>query len=216
MNLFADRIEAGMALAGALREHKHGNTLVLAIPRGGVTVAYIVARELELPLDIILTKKIGHPRNKEYAIGAIDLNGRFVGEHSEVSETYIKEESERIREKLHHMYHVYRGDASPPLLEGKIILLIDDGVATGNTLLAAVRSLRKDNVEKIIIAVPVSSPGAYKILSAEADDMVCLHVPDTFQGVGGFYEDFSQVEDQDVIHYLNEIHRLRGSVMKKA
>ena len=79
MNLFADRIEAGMALAGALREHKHGNTLVLAIPRGGVTVAYIVARELELPLDIILTKKIGHPRNKEYAIGAIDLNGRFVG-----------------------------------------------------------------------------------------------------------------------------------------
>ena len=206
---FRDRTEAGLLLAEKLKKYKRQPGVVLAVPRGGVPVAYEVAKQLELPLELILTKKIGHPMNKEYAIGAASLTDYFVIPHEQVSDAYIHEETGRIRRKLREMYIKFMGDREPEPLAGKTVIVIDDGIATGNTLLGTIQVLRKSNPGRVVIAVPVASPQAVEKLSRQVDEMIVLYAPEAFSGVGAFYEDFSQVSDQEVLDYLEKWRNLK-------
>ncbi|HTI10668.1 MAG TPA: phosphoribosyltransferase family protein [Puia sp.] len=205
--MFTDRIEAGVLLAEKLRKYQGQPGVILAVPRGGVPVAYAVAKELGLPLDLILTKKIGHPSNREYAIGAVSLTDAFVIPHRGVSQFYIEHEIRSIRERLKEMYRKFMGDKEPESLTGKTVIVIDDGVATGNTLLGTISMLRKNNPAKIVIAVPIASDSAVEKLSEAADELVILLIPKEFYGVGAFYENFDQVSDEEVMYYLDKWKR---------
>lgn len=207
--MFRNRIEAGLMLAEKLRKYKNEPGIVLAVPRGGVPVAYAVARELGLPIEIILTKKIGHPMNKEYAIGSVSLDDYFIIPHEDIPEEYIQHEITAIRTRLKQMYKRFMGEREPQKLEGKTVIVIDDGIATGNTLLGTIRVLQKSKPGKIIIGVPVASHSAVRKLSKEVDEVVSVIIPEEFYGVGAFYEDFSQVTDEEVMFYLDKLRELR-------
>jgi putative phosphoribosyl transferase len=207
--MFRDRIEAGLLLAAKLRKYKNDHGVVLAVPRGGVPVAYEVARELGFPVEVILTKKIGHPLNKEYAIGAASLTDYFVVPHENVSVEYIAKELQTIHNRLREMHKKFMGDKHPEHLQGKTVIVIDDGIATGNTILATVNLLRKSKPAKIVIGVPVASKSAVEILAKEVDEVVSVLVPEQFYGVGAFYDNFSEVSDEEVLFYLDKLNRLK-------
>jgi predicted phosphoribosyltransferase len=202
-------MEAGLMLAAKLHSYKNENGVVLAVPRGAVPIAYVVARELDFPMELVLTKKIGHPMNKEYAIGAASLYDYFVLPHENVTAEYIKEEVTAVRARLQQMYHRYMGDKEPVKLEGKTLIVIDDGIATGNTLLATIHLLKKSKPGKIIIAVPVASSQAVEKLAKEVDEVIAVLVPEVFYGVGAFYEDFEQVSDEEVLYYINKLKQVK-------
>jgi predicted phosphoribosyltransferase len=205
--IFRDRIEAGLLLAAKLKKYQGDPGVILAVPRGGVPVAYAVAKELGFPLEVILTKKIGHPANPEYAIGAVSLTDYIIVPHDNVSQSYLDNEIIRIRQKLKEMYVKFMGDKEPEDLKGKTVIVIDDGVATGNTLLGTVNMLRKSNPAKIVVAVPVAPASAVQKIKKEVDDMVIVFVPESFYGVGAFYDDFEQVSDEEVIYYLEKLRK---------
>ena len=207
--MFRDRAHAGLLLAAKLRQYKNDTGIVLAIPRGGVPVAYAVAKELGFPIEVILTKKIGHPVNKEYAIGAASLTDYFIIPHENVSEEYIQQELKDIRARLKEMYKSFMGDQQPEKLEGKTVIVIDDGIATGNTILGTIQVLQKSKPGKIIIAVPVASQSAVQKLSKVADEVITVVTPEVFYGVGAFYEDFEQVSDEEVMFYLEKLRKWR-------
>ena len=207
--MFRDRIDAGVKLAAKLQKYREESGVVLAIPRGGVPVAYAVARELNLPLEIILTKKIGHPSNKEYAIGAVSLTDYFVIPHPGITDQYIQEELKEIRARLRQMQERYSHDYTPADIKDKIVILIDDGIATGNTILATIKVLNKGNPAKIIVATPVASQSAVDKLVSEVDEVVVVLIPKEFYGVGAFYQDFDQVSDQEVQNYLENLREFR-------
>ena len=207
--MFADRIEAGILLAAKLKKYKNEPGIILAVPRGGVPVAYAVATELDFPVEVVLTKKIGHPMNKEYAIGAASLTDYFVEPHENVSDAYIQQELIRIRKRLREMYAKFMGEEKPASLEGKTVIVIDDGIATGNTILSTIQVLRKSNPGKIIIAVPVAAQSAVDKISRVADEVITVITPHIFHGVGAFYKDFSQVSDEEVIFYLNRLKEFK-------
>ena len=209
--MFKDRIEAGLLLAAKLKKYRNDPAVVLAVPRGGVPVAYAVAKELGFPIEVILTKKVGHPLNKEYAIGAASLTDYFIIPHEYVSEEYIQQELKDIRTRLREMYRKFMGDKEPERLEGKTVIVIDDGIATGNTLLATVHVLQKSKPGKIVIGVPVASLSAVRKLRKEVDELVAVTIPREFYCVGSFYEDFSEVSDEEVIFYLNKLRELRNT-----
>lgn len=207
--MFRDRIEAGLLLAAKLKKFQNDPGIVLAVPRGGVPVAYAVARELGFPIEVILTKKIGHPINKEYAIGAASLTDYFIVPHADVTEEYVEQEVQRVRNRLKEMYTRFMGDKEPANLEGKTVIVIDDGIATGNTLMGTVHVLRKSKPGKIVIGVPVASQSAVQKLKKEVDEVIALLIPENFYGVGAFYEDFEQVSDEEVMLYLDKLRELK-------
>lgn len=207
--MFRDRIEAGLLLAARLKKFQNDPGIVLAVPRGGVPVAYAVARELGFPIEVILTKKIGHPINKEYAIGAASLTDYFIVPHADVTEEYVEQEVQRVRNRLKEMYSRFMGDNEPANLEGKTVIVIDDGIATGNTLMGTVNVLRKSKPGKIVIGVPVASQSAVQKLKKEVDEVIALLIPEKFYGVGAFYEDFEQVSDEEVMSYLDKLRELK-------
>jgi putative phosphoribosyl transferase len=207
--MFQDRIEAGLLLAAKLKKFKNDAGVVLAVPRGGVPVAYAVAKELGFPIEVILTKKIGHPMNKEYAIGAASLTDYFIIPHENVSEEYIEQELQKVRRGLKEMYKKFMGEKEPENLVGKTVIIIDDGIATGNTLLGTVNVIRKSKPGKIVIGVPVASKSAVEKLSKEVDEVVAVLIPEEFHGVGSFYDDFEQVSDEEVMFYLDKLKGLR-------
>ena len=207
--MFRDRIEAGLLLAGMLKKYRNDPGIVLAVPRGGVPVAYAVARELGFPIEVILTKKIGHPMNKEYAIGAASLTDYFIVPHDGVTDEYIKQEVLKVRSRLKEMHIRFMGDKEPENLRGKTVIVIDDGIATGNTLLGTVNVLRKSKPGKIVIAVPIASKRAVEELSKEVDEIVAVMIPEELYGVGAFYENFAQVRDEEVEFYLDKLRELR-------
>lgn len=207
--MFHDRIEAGLQLAAKLKKFKNEPGVVLAVPRGGVPVAYVVAKELGFPLELALTKKIGHPVNREYAIGVAGLTDYFIVPHENVSQGYIEMELLKIRKRLKEMNKRFLGDKKPEDFKGKTIIIIDDGVATGNTLLGLVHVLRKSKPGKIIIGVPVASKSAVNKLSKEVNEIIALQVPEVFHAVGSFYKDFEQVSDKEVMSYLDKLSELK-------
>ncbi|MEY3236498.1 MAG: hypothetical protein RI883_599 [Bacteroidota bacterium] len=200
---FKDRKEAGNLLSEKLKKYKHTNTLVLGIPRGGVSVAKEIANNLDLPLDIILSKKIGHPDNKEFAIGAISLKSEIIDSYPDVSKEYIEKETVRIRNMIKDKYLLYRGTLEPADVLNKNVIVVDDGIATGNTLLACIEMLRKQKAAKIIVAVPVLPYEALQEFKDKTDEFVYLNIPEYFMGVGQFYDHFEQVEDYEVADMLN-------------
>lgn len=207
--MFRDRLEAGRLLAEKLKKYKNDIGIILAVPRGGVPVAYAVAKELGFPIEIILTKKIGHPIHKEYAIGAASMTDYFVLDHDNIPDDYIQQELLSIRERLKEMYERFMGDEPPTDIRNKTVIVIDDGIATGNTILGTIHVLRKSHPAKIVIGVPVASKNAIEILSEEVDEVVAVLIPDQFYGVGGFYEDFDQVSDEEVLYYLDKLRELK-------
>lgn len=207
--MFHDRIEAGLQLAAKLKKFKNEPGVVLAVPRGGVPVGYVVAKELGFPLELALTKKIGHPVNREYAIGVAGITDYFIVPHENVSQGYIEMELLKIRKRLKEMNKRFLGDKKPEDFKGKTVIIIDDGVATGNTLLGSVHVLRKSKPGKIIIGVPVASKSAVNKLSKEVNEIIALQVPEVFHAVGSFYKDFEQVSDKEVMSYLDKLSELK-------
>ena len=203
-----DRKEAGMLLSEKLEKYQGSDSIVLAIPRGGVPVGYEIARNLNLPLDIILSKKIGHPTNKEFAVGAVSLDSIIIDELLDIPTDYIEEEIIQLRESLKDKYNLYMGDRKPAEVKGKTVIVVDDGIATGNTLLVGIAMLRKSKPKKIIVAVPVVPYDTLKVFQKKVDEFQCLIASKEFRGVGGFYEDFDQVNDYEVIRMLGETNLL--------
>lgn len=201
--MLKDRIEAGLLLSEKLKKYQNSNSVVLAVPRGGVPVASIIAKSLHLPLDIVLSKKIGHPYNKEFAIGAVSMDSMIVDEHPDVPKEYIEKEIVKLRKLMQEKYEIYMGNRKPLDIEGKNIIVVDDGIATGNTLLVSINMLRKRNPAKIIVAVPVIPYDTVSVFEKNTDEFVYLIASKYFRGVGGFYEDFNQVEDDEVIKLLS-------------
>jgi putative phosphoribosyl transferase len=200
---FKDRIEAAILLSDKLKKYQDSNTVILAVPRGGVPIGYEIAKRLHLPLDIVLSKKIGHPFNKEFAVGAVSMDSTIVDEHPDVPKEYVEKEIVRLRKLLKEKYELYMGSREPLDIKGKNVIIVDDGIATGNTLLVSIAMLRKRDPAKIIVAVPVLPYDTVDILEQNTDEFVYLIASKYFRGVGGFYEEFYQVEDDEVIQLLN-------------
>ena len=202
IEILKDRKEAGLLLSEKLEKYQDSDTLILAVPRGGVPIGYEIAKNLNLPLDIILSKKIGHPLNKEFAIGAVSLDSTIIDPYPDISNAYIDAEIKHIRELLQEKYALYMGNRKPIDIKGKNVIIVDDGIATGNTLLASINMLRKNNPKKIIVAVPVVPADVVATFQQKADEFVFLIAPMDFGGVGRFYQDFDQVNDEEVIRML--------------
>lgn len=205
--MFRDRVEAGRKLAALLADEDLSDGLVLGIPRGGVVVAAIVATELALPLDIIVPRKIGAPKNPELAVGAVTQDGTVIYNTRVLQGLRLKPEDlegqvEREIKEIERRMTLYRGSKVSPELGGRTVILVDDGIATGYTVLAALRSLRRAGPRRIILAVPVAPPETLERLEPEVDQIVCLEAPEDFYAVGQFYLHFGQNSDQEVIDLL--------------
>lgn len=207
--MFKDRTNAGQLLASKLHEYKNDPGVVMAIPRGGIPIAYYVARELGFPLDIVLIKKIGHPNQKEYAIGAASLTDFVVTPHADVPQSYIDQELIRIRKRLTEMRKKFQGNTESVDIKEKTVIVVDDGAATGQTLLRALELMKKSKPAKIIVAVPVASSAAVQLLQKEADEVITCLIPAYFYGVGAYYDNFNEVSDDEVSFYLDKLNRLR-------
>jgi len=207
--IFPDRAAAGAALARELEGRKlEKPLLVLALPRGGVPVADAVARALNVPLDVMLVRKVGMPGQPELAIGAVASGGIVVHEPGiEADFLHLAETFDRLaaqeRHELERRERVYRGGLAPLELKGKTVILVDDGLATGSTMLAAVRAARAGGAGAIVVAAPVASAQAMELVRAEADDVVILQTPAMLFAIGEWYEDFAQLEDAEVCRLLD-------------
>jgi len=207
---FRDRQEAGQLLAKELAPLQgRKDLLVLGVPRGGVVVAYEVAQALGAPLDVYITRKIGAPYNPELAIGAVASDGTLVLDRELIArfgvpDSYVQEETARQRQEIKRRLAAYRGSRPEMDLQGKTVILVDDGVATGATVLASLRAIKARQPAQLILAVPVGPADALQVLSAEADQVVCLYTPELFWAVGAFYAVFDQTSDAEVIELLQE------------
>lgn len=206
--LFADRRDAGRRLAKLLASRTPPD-LVLALPRGGVPVAWEVAQALNVPLDVLIVRKIGAPGHEEYGIGAIvDGNPPHTVLNEEAmamvapTPTYLENETQRQLKEIERRRRAYRGDRPPLEVEGRSVVVIDDGIATGGTARAALEGLKKAGVGRLTFAVPVAPPDAIAVLEAIADEVICLATPHHFRAVGLHYADFSQTSDAEVVALL--------------
>lgn len=206
--IFKNRSEAGKLLAESLKNYKSDeNAIVIGLARGGVVIAAAVAHDLHLPLDVICPRKLGAPINPEFAIGAITESGEGVINEETVAElgispTYIDQIIQRETRNAQERIRKYRAGRPQLALEGKTVILVDDGLATGATMKAAIKSVQEAGAEKVVVAVPVAPPDTVNDIEALVDEVVCLHAPAGFAAVGQFYEDFSQTEDDEVIELL--------------
>jgi len=206
--LFRDRRDAGRLLADKLAAYANRpDVLMLALPRGGVPVAYEVARRLVAPLDVFVVRKLGVPGHEELAMGAVATGGVRVLNDQLVEQLGIPDQmidavAARERQELARRERLYRGGRPPPDVRGRTVILVDDGLATGATMYAAIEALRKQNPGRIVVAVPTASPDTCEEMKAKADDVICAITPDPFQAVGRWYQDFSQTSDEEVADLL--------------
>lgn len=211
--MLANRRDAGRKLADQLSLKGIKDGLYMAIPRGGVVVAAEMKKRIDFPMDLIIPRKIGAPKNSELAVGAVAQDGTVIYDHNMLSRLGIKEKDlelevkDQISEISRRMIH-YRGSDIYPDYFNKEIVLVDDGVATGHTAMAALKSLKKMfKMKRLILAVPVAPPDTIIKLKKEVDEIICLLKPTDFYSVGQFYEDFKQTEDEEVIQILKEINK---------
>ena len=209
--MFADRKAAGRALAAALTAYKDDDSVVLALPRGGVPVGYEIARALGAPLDVIVVRKLGAPDEPELGLGAV-----VDGDHPEsvlneevvaalkISPEYLDHEIRIQLLEIHRRQQIYRKGRAAPRLLGRTAIVVDDGIATGGTIRAALRDVRRAGPAKLILAAPVAPSETVQSLRAEADDVVCLETPTDFEAIGQFYADFRQVSDDQVVRLLEQ------------
>lgn len=207
---FANRTDAGQRLAGRLRRYaNHPGLLVLALPRGGVPVAAEIARELKAPLDLFLVRKLGVPGHEELALGAIASGGirilnDEVVESLEIPASLIDAVAEKEKRELARRERLYRGNRGPLSVAGRTVILVDDGLATGATMKAAVKALKLQSPERLVVAVPVGAPETCRELESSVNELVCLWKPRPLFAVGEWYQDFSQTTDEDVIELLDQ------------
>jgi putative phosphoribosyl transferase len=217
---FRDRSEAGRALAAVLSTYAgRDDVLVLALPRGGVPVAAGVAKEVDAPLDVFVVRKLGVPHYPELAMGAIASGGVLVLDEELVRRLGIRgDEIEQVvaqeRRELERREATYRGDREPPELEGKTVILVDDGLATGSTMRAAALAVRRHHPARVVVAVPVSSEETCDQFRDAVDEIVCLMTPRPFYAVGLWYKDFSQTSDEDVRELLAQAAARTGSATR--
>jgi predicted phosphoribosyltransferase len=201
---FRDRLEAGRVLATRLEKYANRpDVLVLALPRGGVPVAFEVAGALNAPLDVFLVRKLGAPGQPELAMGAIASGGAFVVNEEVVralgiTEDELRDVAAKEMQELERRERAYRDGRPPPDVRGKTVILIDDGLATGSSMMAAVAALRQEHPERIVVAVPVAARATCDQLAGQVDDVVCAMTPEPFLAVGLWYEEFSQTNDDEV------------------
>ncbi|MGC9605284.1 MAG: phosphoribosyltransferase family protein [Minisyncoccia bacterium] len=204
---FKNRADAGQRLAKLLEPYLSPKTVIYGLPRGGVIVAAEAAKHLKAPLELAITRKIGHPLHPEYAIGAVAEDGTFVGQGTElktVDRDWLEREIERQTEEIKRRKELYQGSRPAIPATGKTAILTDDGIATGLTIMAAARMLRKQKPLRLVIAVPVMPASAAEALKAEADDVVAIFVdPDYLGAVGEYYDDFDQTSDAEVARALD-------------
>ena len=207
--IFADRREAGRKLAERLLRFKEGRPVVLALPRGGVPVGFEIARALAAPLDLVLVRKLGAPGQPELAVGALALGeeAAFVTDPELLAALGVPPaelEAIKAREvrEIERRRKLYLGDRKPVPVAGRTAILVDDGIATGATMRAALRATRKRNPARLVLAVPVAPPDTIARLGAEADEIVCLAKPGSFLAVGQFYRTFTQLDDREVLDLL--------------
>ena len=212
--LYNNRQDAAEKLIPLLKEYIDTESVVLAVPRGGVPIGYAIARHYNLPLDLLLIKKIGHPSNPELAIGAVSLEDEILDDYFSISNEYTNNEIKEIRENLKLRFKKFMGNRSSVDLKNKTVLIVDDGIATGNTLLSAIQLVRRKSPKKIIIAVPVAPYDTAVKIRSKVETFICPNIPVNFRGVGEFYYDFSQVSDEEVIHLMEEMRRTPTKTIK--
>jgi putative phosphoribosyl transferase len=207
---FHHRAEAGQELAAQLLAYQwRPDVLVLGLPRGGVPVAFEVARALHAPLDVLLVRKLGVPDEEELAMGAIASGGvRILNQEIVralcIPETIIEAVTAREQQELSRREHLYRGDRQASVMADRVVILVDDGIATGATMRAAIAVVRDQHPARLIAAIPVAPPSVCQVISAEVDEWVCLLMPDAFLGVGQWYQDFPQITDEQVRDLLEQ------------
>ena len=207
--LFRDREEAGRMLADKLSHYRNDPTaLILALPRGGVAVGYQLSLALHLPLDVFITRKIGAPGNPEYAIGAVaETASHYLNQEAISSFDLSRHELERLihvqEKEITRRRSLYRQGRPLPSLTDRTVLLVDDGIATGSTFLASALAIRNLQPRRLVGVIPVGPPSTIREIRAHVDELVVLMTPDQFEAVGNFFVDFTQVEDRDVVEYLN-------------
>jgi putative phosphoribosyl transferase len=205
--VYRDREEAGRRLADRLAKLAGTPVTVLALPRGGVPVAAIIARRLAAPMDVFIVRKVGAPGNPEYGLGAVAEGGVVLVDYDRAAAMGLRAadlegEIREAREEVERRVHRYRNDRPSAPVEGRTVVLVDDGLATGSTARAAVRALRTRKPRQIVLAVGVSAPDAYQLLSREVDELVCPFVPGSFMAVGEWYREFTQLTDAEVLRLL--------------
>lgn len=211
--MFYDRQEAGRLLAQPLHKYKENpQTIVLGLARGGVIVAFEVAKILSLPLNVVVPRKIGAPDNPELALGAIMEDGQGVFNDSiihllGVPPSYIQQEIEKEKRRAQQRLTLYRQYAPLPELKDHVVILVDDGIATGATMHATIQAMHKAQVQRIIVAVPVAATSALELMEEVADEVVCLYDREDFSGVGLYYKHFQQTEDSEIIELLKSLSK---------
>lgn len=215
MSFFNNRTDAGKRLAKRLSEYANReDVLILALPRGGVPVAFEVAKELNVKMDVFIVRKLGVPGNEELAMGAIAsgnirvLNEDVVRSFG-IPQKVIDEATAKERKELERRERMYRGNRTTPKISGSTVILIDDGLATGATMRAAVAAVKTQNPAKVIIAVPVAAPDTCSFFGNEVDEVICVATPEPFYGVGAWYEDFSQTTDKEVCELLDRATKIK-------
>ena len=216
-SFFRNRTEAGRLLAQELKQYANRpEALVLALPRGGVPVAYEVARALNAPLDVFVVRKLGLPGHSELAMGAIASGGvrvlnNEVVEGMAIPDTVIDAVAAEEQLELERREIAFRGHNQPPDIEGKIVILIDDGIATGSTMRAAIRAIKQQRPSRLIVAVPTGAASSCAEIATDVDDLVAVMMPEDFFAVGQWYQDFSQTSDEEVANLLEKSRQLAGS-----
>lgn len=219
MNRFTDRRAAGRLLAQELLDYAdRSDVLIIALPRGGVPVGYEIATRLGAPLDVLVVRKIGTPWNEELAIGAVASGGTLMLDNTLISELRIgKAELDRIiaaeMRELERRDALYRGHRRFPELAGRVVIVVDDGLATGASMLAALRAIRQHSPANLIVAVPVASRSAVAVVEEVADSCVTLMIPEPLYGVGMYYDDFSQTSDHEVLALLERAARSQADTL---
>ena len=212
---FVDRSDAGQRLAEKLKPYAGDRPVIFALPRGGVPVGAEVARSLEAPLEVIVSRKLGAPDQPEFGIGAVAPRGvRVLNERAVrilgIPEDYLERVTERESAEVERRLRLFRGDRPYPNLDGRTAILVDDGLATGVTARAALHTLRRMRPGKLVLAVPVCAPQTASLIKSEADDLICLVAPTNLEAIGLWYRDFRQVPDEEVVRLLEEARRRTG------
>lgn len=208
--MFRNRSESGLRLAEKLWLYRErGDALVLALPRGGVVTGFEVARSLNIPLDVLIVRKIGFPGQEELAAGAVSETGsvvlnRDIVSAGRLSEEFLQKEIDRQKQEIDRRVAFYRAGKRLSGLKGRIVILVDDGVATGATVKAAIAALKEEKLAKLVLALPVGPPETVETLRTMVDELICLETPLYFMAVGAHYQDFTQVTDQEVVDLLRK------------
>uniref|UniRef100_A0A7C3SHQ6 Phosphoribosyltransferase n=1 Tax=Desulfobacca acetoxidans TaxID=60893 RepID=A0A7C3SHQ6_9BACT len=205
---FRDRVDAGKRLAALLAKYQGQNAVVYALPRGGVPVGKEIARKLHCPLDLVIIRKIGHPWNPEYALGAVAEDGLLVVNEEELAQVdrkWFEAEKARQMAEARRRRELYLQGKEPIPATGKIAILVDDGIATGSTMMVAVKKIKQEQPEKVVVAVAVSPKETAQRFAREVDEFMAVTIPEIFWGaIGYYYDDFSQISDEEVMALLKD------------